>query len=252
MDDTASGPIRSLDIACSVIAALSDGQMGVTELSDQLGHSKSTIHDHLTTLNRNHLVVRDDGQYRLSIKFLNISDCVRGQFENYDIICEEVDELAEKTGENAQFVTEEHGRVRYLYKASGERGVQTVSSVGTGQPMHSTSVGKSILVYLSDQRVADVLDRHGLPPMTENTITDREKLFESLETIRDRGYALDEQENVDGVRCVGAPVLDNDGVFGAVSVSGPSSRISGDLFREKLPKLVGQTANVIELNSKYA
>jgi DNA-binding IclR family transcriptional regulator len=252
MSESTDDSIRSLDIACSVINALKDGQMGVTELSNQLGHSKSTIHDHLVTLNQNHLVVKENDQYRLSIKFFNISDCVRDQFENYEVICAGVNELAEETKETVQFAIEEHGRARYLYKISGEEGVQTLSSVGLGQPMHSTSMGKSMLAHLPREWVSEILNQHGLPSMTENTVTDQEELFDTLETVRDQGYALDDEENVAGLRCVGAPVLNNDDVLGAVSVSGPSSRIRGGLFREELPKRVKQTANVIELNSRYS
>lgn len=245
------GPIRSVDITCSVIEALNDGPAGVTALSKRLEHSKSTIHDHLKTLNENHFVVREGDQYRLSIRMLDIAESVHSQFENYDVIRDEVENLAEETRQNAQFAIEEHGRVRYLYKASGEQGVRTVSSVGTGQPMHSTALGKSILAHLPKERVHEILDNQGMDEITVHTITNRGELMEELNIIRERGHALDDEENLDGLRCISAPVADNGNIVGSVSVSGPASRIRGELFREKLPEMVESTTNVIELNSKY-
>jgi DNA-binding IclR family transcriptional regulator len=245
------GPIRSVDITCSVIEALNDEPAGVTTLSRRLEHSKSTIHEHLKTLNENHFVVRDGDQYRLSIRMLDIAESVRSQFENYDVIRDEVEKLAEEIRQNAQFAIEEHGRVRYLYKASGEQGVRTVSSVGTGQPMHSTALGKSILSHFPEDQVRRIIDNQGLDKITDHTITNQGKLMKELDTVRDRGHALDDEENLAGLRCVAAPVVDSGTVVGSVSVSGPSSRIRGELFREELPEMVESASNVIELNSKY-
>jgi DNA-binding IclR family transcriptional regulator len=75
--------------------------------------------------------------------------------------------------------------------------------------------------------------------------------MKELDTVRDRGHALDDEENLAGLRCVAAPVVDSGTVVGSVSVSGPSSRIRGELFREELPEMVESASNVIELNSKY-
>jgi DNA-binding IclR family transcriptional regulator len=195
--------------------------------------------------------VKEDSKYRLSLQFLDIGSHVRNQFNNYDVIKEELDSLAKETNEVAQFGIEEHGKVSYLYKATGSQGVVTASSVGTTQPMHSTSLGKSILAYMPDEEVRQVLDQCGLPEQTENTITEREELSTELEEVRKQEYAKDDQENVTGLRCIGAPVIGKDGVFGAVSVSGPSSRINDKRFEEELPIAVKSAANVIELNSKF-
>lgn len=248
-----SETIRSVEIACTVIATLQelDGG-GITEISNRTGHSKSTIYDHLRTLEANQLVVKEDDQYRLSVRILNVASHVRDQSGNYDVIRDELDKAAEETGEIVQFGVEEHEKVGYLYKAQGDRGVKTISSVGTYQPMHSTALGKALLANFPDKRVHEILDRQGMERQTENTITDREELFEELADIRDRGYAIDDEENIRGLRCIGAPVGADDTILGAVSVSGPSSRFNQDRVHEELPKLVKSTANVIELNTKYS
>jgi DNA-binding IclR family transcriptional regulator len=245
--------IHAVHITCNIIDMLQElNGAGVTELANRLGHSKSTIHSHLRTLEDHHLVVREESGYRLSLRFLDVSSHVRAQFGNYDIIKNELDNLAEETGEVAQFGIEEHGQVSYLYKVAGAQGVETASSVGTQQSIHSTSLGKAILAYLPDERVNEILDEMGMPRKTENTITDRTEFFEELERVRSQGYATDDEENVDGLRCIAAPVMGNESVLGAVSVSGPSSRFSGEVFTEELPSVVKRAANVIELNSKFA
>jgi len=134
-----------VEIAFNIIDVLQKkGGAGVTELAEELDHSKSTIHSHLRTLEDREILVREGDGYRLSLRILDMVTQVRDQVGNYDVIKSEVDMLAEETGEIAQFGTEEHGKVSYLYKTTGERGVETASRVGTQQLMHSTSLGKTI------------------------------------------------------------------------------------------------------------
>lgn len=244
--------IHAVRITCTLIEELQERNgAGVTELANRLDHSKSTIFSHLRTLEDEGLVVQDGSQYRLSLRFLDVASHVRDQFPNYEIIGTELESLADETGEVAQFGIEEHGRASYLYKATGSDGVETASSVGTQQPIHSTALGKAILADMSEDRVREIIDQNGLPPKTEHTITDPGELFETLDEIQERGYAIDNEENVGGLRCIAAPVLADSEPIGAVSVSGPSSRFSGEFFTEKLPAMVTSTMNVIELNSKF-
>ena len=152
--------IRSVEIACSVIETLQelDGG-GITEISNRTGHSKSTIYNHLQTLEENQLAAKEGDQYRLSVRFLDVASHVRNQSGNYDVIRDELDKAAKETGEVVQFGVEEHEKVGYLYKAQGNRAVQTISSVGTYQPMHSTALGKALLAEFSNERVHEILDQ---------------------------------------------------------------------------------------------
>lgn len=244
--------IHAVRITSGIIRELQQlNRAGVTELANRLDYSKSTIYNHLQTLEDEGLVVKDDSQYRLGLQFLDIASHVRDQFPNYEIISTELDNLAEETSEVAQFAIEEHGQVSYLYKATGSNGVETASSVGTQQPIHSTALGKVILADMSEDRTREIIEQKGLPPKTEQTITDPDELFEELAEIRERGYAVDTEENIKGLRCIAAPVLADNEPVGAVSVSGPSSRFNNEFFTDRLPTMVTSTANVIELNSKF-
>jgi len=247
-----SRTVQSVQTAIRIIEHLREvGEAGVTELATAVDCSKGTVHSHLATLLENEYVVRNGDRYGLSLKFLDLGEYVKSRLDIYDVVTEELDDLAAGTGEVAQFATEEHGRAVYLYKARGDQAVNTASTVGKREYIHCISLGKAMLAHLPEERVEEIIDRHGLPAQTPNTITDRETLFEELETVRERGYAVDDEEMIEGIRCVAAPLTD-DGVVGAISISGPSSRMDGERFREELPRKLLRSANVIEINAKFA
>ncbi|ESP90194.1 IclR family transcriptional regulator [Candidatus Halobonum tyrrellensis] len=245
--------IRGVRIALSIVDLLQrERARTLSGIADELGHSKSTVHSHLKTLEDEEMVVREPDGYRLSLRILDLARGVRDQVGNSDVIEEEVEALAAETGEIAQFGIEEYGRVSYLYKARGARAVETASTVGTQQPIYSTSLGKAILAYLPAERRAEVIDACEFEPLTAHTVTDPERLREQLAEVRERGYGLDNEENIDGLRCVAAPVRDDETVFGAVSISGPSSRFTDDRIEGELAERVRRAANVIELNTKFS
>ena len=252
-DERPGRTIRSVEIAFNVIDLLqNESGAGVTQIAEELGHSKSTIHSHLRTLETRKFIVRDGDGYRLSLRILDMATHVREQAGNYEVIRNEVESLAAETGEIAQFGIEEYGRVSYLYKATGELAVESASRVGMQQPMYSTALGKTILTYLPSDRTDEFVDAMEFVPKTSMTITSRDELYAGLEAIAERGYGIDDEENIDGLRCVAAPVREGDTVLGAVSVSGPSSRFTEERLSGELSEQVKRAANVIELNTKFS
>ena len=243
--------VTAVEISCNILEALLElDESGVTELADHLGYSKATVHGHLATLYENEFVVKNEGTYQLSLRFLDFSEQIKDETEIYDIAREETEELAEQSGEFAQFMVEEHGWGVYLHKAMGERAVKSASYTGHRKHLHCTAIGKAILSQVSSDRVNEIIDRHGLPEYTENTITDPEALFDELESIRERGFAYDNDEVLPGLRCVATPVTATDGeLLGSISISGPSSRMHGEFFEEKAPKMLKDASNVIGINA---
>jgi len=241
--------VQAVETSCAILTALErlDGA-GVSKLADEVGRSKATIHSHLTTLLDQELVVREGDRYALSLRFVEFGEYAKSGVDIYEIAGEEVERLADETGEVVQFMVEEHGQGVYLHKARGENSIQTSSYVGARKQLHCTALGKAILSQLSTERVEEIVDDRGLPQQTEETITTRPKLSSELERIRDENVAFDEEEVVTGLRCVAAPVTAGDRAA-AISVSGPTSRFKGDRFRETLPELVRGAANVIEVNA---
>jgi len=241
--------VQAVETSCAVLTALErlDGA-GVSELADELGRSKATIHSHLATLLDQEFVVRDGDRYALSLRFVEFGEYAKSGVDIYEIAGEEVERLAAETGEVAQFMVEEHGQGVYLHKARGENAIQTSSYVGARKQLHCTALGKAILSQLSTERVEEIIDEQGLAKQTDNTITTRAGLFSELEQIQEENVAFDEEEVVQGLRCVAAPVTAGDRAA-AVSVSGPTSRFKGERFHETLPELVRGAANVIEVNA---
>jgi DNA-binding IclR family transcriptional regulator len=106
-----------------------------------------------------------------------------------------------------------------------------------------------MLAGFSDEKVRHIIDKHGLERRTENTITDPRRLQEGLEKVDQQGFALNDEEQVNGLRAVGAAVEGPDGqVIGAVSLSAPKPRMRDKKFTTEMPDLVMNTANLIELN----
>lgn len=244
--------IRAVEISFGIIGLLQrDNGLGVTAIAEELGHSKSTVYSHLKTLEDQRIVIREADGYRLSLRVLDVAEDVREQIGNYSVIEEEVESLAAETDEIAQFGIEEYGRVAYLCKTMGDQAVVTASAVGTQQPIHSTSLGKAILAFLPPEEREAIVDATALEPKTEATITDLGAFREELERTRERGYSVDDEENIEGLRCVAAPVKDGENVLGAVSLSGPSSRFTDERLGD-LAGYVQRAANVIELNTKFS
>ncbi|WP_281193841.1 IclR family transcriptional regulator [Halorubrum sp. F4] len=246
------GPIQAVERAMAIVEEIRrrDGA-GVTELADHFGFSKSTVHDHVTTLVRTNYLTRDGDEYHVGLRFLSLGGYARQRRELYELAKNEVDDLAEETGESAKFVVENDGRGIYLYQSLGGDAVRTDSHVGTRVYLHANGVGKAILANLPEERIERILDRHGMPGWTEHTITDRDELYEELQDIRDRGVAFDNEERIRGLRCVAAPVTRDGEVLGAISVSGPTKRFNDQAFLDRMAELVRSTARVIEINAKY-
>jgi len=230
--------------------------MSAAELSDELELSRTTAYNHLTTLREHGYVVKDDDEYRLSAKCVLLGEDVRQQNILYKHGHAELKELAEETGEYAQLVVEEFGRGLIVSGVRGEKAVgEEFQAKLQRQPfgLHYTAAGKAILAHLPRERVEAFVREHGLSQKTAETITDRDRLFDVLSEIRDRGYAYNDEEQVEGLRVVGAPILNpDDEVLGAVSLSGPTSRIQDQRYRETLPERVLNTANLIEVNINMA
>lgn len=245
--------VKSVHRAMSIVEQIREaGGATVTELAEESELAKSTVHGYLATMHDDGYLIKDDGVYEVGTKFLRLGEHSRTRRQEYSMAAEKVTDLAERTEERAQFVVEEHGRGVFLYRKTGERAVETNSGTGKRMRLHSTSAGKSILAHLPQERVERIIAEWGLPAITKNTISSREALFDELEEIRDRGYAFNHEENIEGLHAVGAPlVLDDQGVVGALSISGPTHRMKGDWFDQELPDRLLGIVNELELNIAY-
>lgn len=226
----------------------SDGAR-VSEVSDHLGIAKSTAHRHLFTLFERGYLIKEGDQYHISARFLALGNHAKTRKEELQLVCAKTEEIAERTGERAQFVIEEHGRAVYVHVARGEKAVKTNPRIGRTFPMHVGAASKVILAHLPEDRVREIVETHGLNKKTDNTITNINELFEELEEIRNRGYSFHREEYIEGLNAVGVPIRGSGNqIVGGISVGGPKHRLKGDLFEDELPNLLRGAANEIEIN----
>lgn len=211
--------------------------LGVTELSKRLAGlsnkarmHKSTVYRFLSSLKELGYVTQDPDteQYSMTLKLFEIGITVRDRMELWREAQPVIKQIAQATGETVHLARLDDDRLVYLGKIESSKilRVSMMSRVGLSAPAYCTGLGKTLLSYASAQRVTEILKKEKLVPYTKRTITNRAALDKELEAIRERGYGIDDEEHEIGVRCVAAPVRDNQGnVIAAVSISVPSVRL---------------------------
>lgn len=226
---------------------------GVTEVANELDIAKSTAHSHLATLQQHEFLVSENDEYKTGLRFLEVGELARRRRDEYRSIEEKVKEISGETGERTQFIVPEHGRGVYLFMEIGANAVQTDAYIGKRIPLNASSAGKAILAHFPEEKLQSVFSDRGLEARTDESITDPAALRDELATIRERGYALNEDEATIGVRAVGVPLMgEGNEVLGALSVSAPAHRLKGSEFRERLPDYIMGVANELQLNIEFA
>ncbi len=250
----ASREAHGVEPTVEIIEALKE-MNGATpeEIAAETGRSEETVYSYLHQLEEAEFVVNKQGEeYQNGLKFLDIGERVKYSTGIFDIVAEEVDTIAEESGELALFSVMEHGQNVLLYKAEGEDAIRSAHEIGLREPLHCSALGKAILAELPNERVRAIADQRGLEAFTQNTITDVDQLVAELEETRERGYSVDREEAKPGMRCVAASVTsEKTSLYGAVSIAAPKNRMQGEHFEHEMPELVKGAANVIELNSIY-
>ena len=251
-DESSWRELQTVTTATRVIEALAelDGA-GVTELASHLELSKSSVHAHLATLRKADYLTKDGDEYRLSYQFLLLGEYVRNGSLLFQFGRAKINHLAQETGHYAHLFTEENGLGINIHESRGEEASDyeyQSRKLQQREPLHVTASGKAILAYLPEDRVREIVQEHGLPQMTENTITREEELLEELETIRNRGFAINDEEEIAGFRAVAAPVrIQGDEILGSISVSGPTAFFSEEKLRDDISDRVMNTAGMIEV-----
>lgn len=247
---TAKNPVQGVQTTFRIIEGLKelDGA-GVTELAEHLDLSKASVYNYLTTLEQEEYVVKQGTQYELGLQFLNLGAWARRRQPVFEAAKQELEAVAEETEEIVNLLVEEHGRGVYLYRTVGEQATKHKEYPGYRSHLHNSAVGKCILAHMPREEVEAIIEERGMPATAKNTITDPDRLFEELERIREQGYSFDREESMDGFRCIGVPLINKQSgeIEGAVSVSGPRSRMRNGRFEEELPQRLLDVANVIEI-----
>ncbi len=231
---------RTLDRGLMLLETLAAGRqpMGITELARRCELDKSTVHRLVTTfLERGYL--RQDPHthlYSLGLKIFDLYDALQGQLGLQEGCRPFLLELQEASGETAHFAVLSGAQIVFVDWVSTRQvmGVQTM--VGRGEPAHCTALGKAILAALSEEERAAVLAKAKLGAYTDKTTTQPEALERELAEIAQRGWALDNEEFILGVRCISAAVLDRaERPVGALGISAPATRLTLERCEELGP-----------------
>ena len=237
MEEESKNPIQVAEKLFRVIELLAEnGPMGIMELSASLGFHKSTVHRLVASLQYMGYIRQDEEslKYYLSLKFLEIGS-----------------RILEQTGETVHLVKREGTEAVYIDKVeSFASSIRMVSRVGSRIPLYCSGVGKALLAELTDREIGEIWKNSRIRKLTPRTITELPVLMERVEQVRKDGYAVDDEENEEGVRCIAASLRDyhKDPVY-ALSISAPANRMTDQrilelkeyvlAFRQELSRSLG-------------
>lgn len=222
--------------ALKVLEVLSEARAPISaaEVAVVIGAERSTAYRMLMTLMDAGYVQRDPRTrgYRLGYKILSLSRPLLSGDEKAELIGECLREISARTGETVHYSVLDRDCAVLVQRAKGSQRVTIDFQIGDRAPLHCTSIGKVLLAY-QEPPVVEAAVARGLPKVARNTITDAQRLRAELRKIRAQGYAYDDFEFADDMRCVAVPVLEKDGsVTGGISLSGPASRYTLQKLRE--------------------
>ncbi len=223
---------RSVVRALSVLDCFAEARqpLSIAQISRAVAVSRSSAYRLLRTLQTRGYVMETPsapGRYQLGPRILDLASCFLERFDLRDVARPHLIQLRDLSQETVHLVIPDRGQVIYIDKVETNQPVRMVSAIGRHAFMHCTAVGKAILAFLPNPEVEAIIREQGLAAHTANTITDAARLEAHLREVSAHGFALDDEENEDGIRCIGAPVLDQRKVpVAAISISGPAYRFT--------------------------
>jgi DNA-binding IclR family transcriptional regulator len=223
--------VQVLDRALGILDLLAgeSPELGPSEVSERTGLHKSTVHRLLQVLERHRLIekIAQNGKYRLGLRLFELGSKAMTQFDLRERAQPYLKRLVLETGETAHICILDGDRMLSIANVESPRTLRTPSTIGHRTPLHCTSVGKALLAFLPEDEQSDLINQCELTDYTRHTITKPARLKAELKLIRQRGYAMDDEEIEEGLRCVGAPVMDHSGmVIAAMSIAGPAFRLT--------------------------
>lgn len=247
MRENGDPPVKATTTSARVLYALMElGEANLTTVKNEVGLSKSSVHNHLETLRHLGFVVKEHRKYRSSLRFFEIGSSVRSGFSLYRVGRREVDRLAQTSGLAAGLTVIERDAGICLYESTGQKVEIPPVAEGETVPLHCTAPGKAMLANLPDDELESVLDAQDMEPFTEHTITDLPRLREELETAQTRRLTSDREEWRTDLRGLAAGITDPEGpTFGAIYVLSPPESMSGKRFQQDIPGLIISSANKI-------
>ncbi|NAS22993.1 helix-turn-helix domain-containing protein [Herbidospora sp. NEAU-GS84] len=228
-------------------AVAGPGPRRFADICADAGVPKASVHRILSTLVELGFVAAEGGgSYRAGIRMFALAEEVKAAGAGG--VGEVLTRLSAEVRQTVHFALRSGDHAVYVQKVEGDRPYRMASRVGMRLPLHSTAIGKCVLAHLPPDELAAVLAAAGLPARTPATLTSSGLLAAELAGIRERGYAVDDEENETAIRCLGAPVFDRAGhVAGGVSVSTVAPLLSREELLSFVPALRAAASAVTNL-----
>jgi len=232
------------------LLAYSTEPLSLSAISGELGMIKTTVHGYLSTLVDVGYVAQEaeTGRYFLGYKLFEIGSTVSRKWNERKIAYPYMQQLAELTGNTIHLAVLDDGEVLYIGKNDSSGAIPLASDIGLKLPAHCTGVGKILLSSLPLSELRRYIRRRGLEKYTKYTITDPDKLQSELERIREQGYAIDEQEYVESLKCVAVPIYNSKGeITSALSIAGSALKIRGKALEMRKQRLLYASHEISKL-----
>jgi IclR family KDG regulon transcriptional repressor len=229
-------------------------ELGVTELSKRLKLHKNNVFRLLATLESRNYIEQNKvtENYRLGLKTLELGQTFIKQMGLLRQARPVLERLVKECNETTYVAILKELQIVYLDVVETDLTVRVVPRVGAQLPAYCTAAGKVQIAYLTEGELENFMPAKGLKRFTPNTITDRNELRKQLKIIAEQGYAIDDEELDIGVRCIGAPIRDyTRRIIGAVSISGPSMRLTEERMEKELIPIVKKAAEEISTKLGY-
>jgi len=247
--------IQSVERALQILDLFNDHttELKITEISDQMGLHKSTVHSLLKTLQASRYMDQnpENGKYRLGLKLVERGNLVINTLNIRQIANKYLVELAQRTGQTCHLGILDGNAGVYIDKEEGANSVIRYSRIGRRIPLHCTAIGKTLLAYQKPETVDELLTKYLFEQATNRTITTKEALLTELEKVRENEYAVDDQENELGVRCIAVPIINqHKQILAALSISTLVSRVDDDTLEDYI-QLLKKTGNELSEEMRY-
>jgi IclR family KDG regulon transcriptional repressor len=246
--------LQTIEKASEVLALFDreHPEWGVREVAEALGLAKSSAHDLLTSLEQVGLLGKNgEGRYRLGWRLVTLSETLLATTELRREARPIMEELADQYRETIHLAVLDDTKVVYVDKLEGKQAVRVeLTSLGTRLYAHCSALGKVLLAYQPEENVKRIIKAEGLPRFTANTITEADELEQTLAKVRKQGYAIDQEEILPDLCCIGAPIHNHTGqVIAAISMSIPAYRFQRS--QAEFRKAVMRTGKLISERLGY-
>ena len=208
-------------------------ELGMTEIAQSLNMPKGTVAGLVYTLDQNNYLDQNPitRKYRLGFKLAERAGILLSQFDLREVAGPVLQDLRNTCNETVNLAVLDGGHVVYIERLLGTNMLGMRSEIGKREMIHSTALGKAILAWMSKEEVNNIIAQHEFKPITPHTITSPAAFMQELQKTYERGFAIDNEENELGGRCVAAPILDYDEKpVAAISISVPIQRFPDSHF----------------------